>query len=253
MKELKKIAIGLIPARMESSRLPNKALLDIRGMPMVIHVALRAKLAKKIQEIYVCTDSEKIAHKCIKYNIKVILTKSSHINGTERIAEAVILLKLKATDIVVDIQGDEPLLIPEMVDNMVSFIEKSNYRIAVPYIKIDEKFTPNMVKIVESNGNILYLSRANAPYQFMKSAELKKHLSIVGFRVDALKKFAKLKPGILETVEGVELLRALENNIKIGTYEEIGETQAVDTIEDYHKSILLMNRDKHYSNYFYEL
>jgi 3-deoxy-manno-octulosonate cytidylyltransferase (CMP-KDO synthetase) len=244
--------IGLIPARLESSRLPSKALLDIHGMPMIVHVALRAKLAKKIDMVLVCTDSEKITEVCLDNKIEVVLTKSIHKNGTERIAEAAKILKLNDEDVVIDIQGDEPLLIPQMIDNMVDYMLNSYYKIAVPFIRMNEAYSPNRVKIVESAGRIVYLTRADAPYGFLKSSDIKKHLSIIGFRVCALKKFAMLEPTPLEQVEGVELLRALESGLEIGTYEEFGETMAVDTKEDYERVQRLMSRDSFFKKYQYE-
>jgi 3-deoxy-manno-octulosonate cytidylyltransferase (CMP-KDO synthetase) len=244
--------VGLIPTRLESSRLPNKALLDINGLPMIVHVALRAKLAKKIEMVFVCTDSEKITEVCLENKIDVVLTKSSHKNGTERIAEAAEMLGLGDEDIVIDIQGDEPLLIPAMIDNMVDHMVSSDYKIAVPYIKISEVNSPNRVKIVESAGKIIYLTRADAPYGFLKSCDIKKHLSIIGFRASALKHFAILEPTPLEQIEGVELLRALEGGINIGTYEEFGETLAVDTKEDYQRVQRLMGQDLIFNKYQYE-
>ena len=241
--------IGLIPSRLESTRLPNKALLDIQGMPMIVHVALRAKLATKLDQLYVCTDSNQIAEICIDNKIKVVLTKSNHRNGTERIAEAAKTLKLDPNQIVVDIQGDEPLLMPEMVDNMANFMEKSNFSISVPYINMKDLYSPSRVKIVESNGRIIYLTRSDAPHPFLKSNQMKKHLSVIGFRVSALMKFANSEPTPLEQIEGIELLRAIETGMDVGTYEEFGETLAVDTSEDYDRVKMLMIRDKLFGTY----
>jgi 3-deoxy-manno-octulosonate cytidylyltransferase (CMP-KDO synthetase) len=249
MKNNNLSVVGLIPSRLESTRLPHKALLDIHGMPMIVHVALRAKLASKLDQVYVCTDNNQIAEICIDNKIKVVLTRSNHRNGTERIAEAAKTLNLMDNQIVIDIQGDEPLLLPEMVDNMVKFMTRSNYSISVPYINIEEKCSPSRVKIVESNGRIIYLTRSDAPHPFSKVSQMKKHLSVIGFRVSALMKFASLEPTPLEKIEGVELLRAIENGIDIGTYEEYGDTLAVDTIEDYDKVKILMSHDKVFGKY----
>ncbi len=241
--------IGLIPARLESTRLPNKALLDIIGMPMIVHVALRASLAHKLDEVYVCTDNNQIAEICIENNIRVVLTRSDHKNGTERIAEAAKILNLDYKQIVIDIQGDEPLLIPNMIDNMVNYMQKSNYSISVPYLRISEQYSSNKVKIVESNGRIIYLTRSHAPHPFLKNSQMKKHLNVIGFRVSELIKFASLEPTQLEQIEGVELLRAIESGIDIGTYEEYGETLSVDTYEDYEKVKVLMSRDELFRKY----
>lgn len=242
--------VGLIPSRLESSRLAEKALLDIAGTPMVVHVAKRAMFASSLDEVIVCTDSIKIANVCIKNNIQCMLTKSSHLNGAERIAEAAEYLELKDEDIVIDIQGDEPLLLPEMVDNVVKFISCTNYDIVVPYIPISSSAdSPNRVKIVESYGRVHFMSRAPVPYSFLESSILKKHLSIVGFRAQALFEFSNNSQTPIERVEGVELLRAIEIGLKVGTYEEAGETLAVDTHEDYLQVVRLMLRDSLHGEY----
>lgn len=242
--------IGLIPSRIESSRLPEKAILDILGTPMVVHVAKRAMLATLLDDVIVCTDSLRIAHACIAHDIRCMLTKSKHLNGTERIAEAAEYLNLNDEDIVIDIQGDEPLLAPAMVDNVVRFILSTKNDVVVPYIPIPSALdSPNRVKIIESYGKVYYMTRASAPYSFLEAGKLKKHLSIIGFRVDALLKFATNSQTPLERVEGVELLRALEMGLTIGTFEEEGETLAVDTYEDYMQVKRLMFRDVLYGKY----
>ncbi|MBT7555998.1 NTP transferase domain-containing protein [Candidatus Woesearchaeota archaeon] len=114
--------IGLIPVRLESSRLPNKAIMEIAGMPMILHVAKRAKLSKTLDRVVVCTDSHLICNICIDNNIEIVLTKNTHANGTERIAEAANILNLDDDTIIVDIQGDEPLLKPYMIDNVSNFL-----------------------------------------------------------------------------------------------------------------------------------
>ncbi|CAM3842254.1 3-deoxy-manno-octulosonate cytidylyltransferase [Polynucleobacter antarcticus] len=242
--------VGLIPVRLESSRLPKKAILDIAGRPMIVHVAKRAAMARLLDEVIVCTDSEEIANICLDNSIKIILTKSSHINGTERIAEASDGLNLNEKDIIIDIQGDEPLLMPQMIDNVIKFMENNPVNdIVVPYITISDGLSPNRVKIVESNGRIYYMSRASVPYSFLESTHIKKHLSIIGFKRQALSKFYECKQSPLERVEGIELLRALENGLIVGTYEEHGESLAVDTRDDYDQVNRLMLRDSLFGKY----
>jgi 3-deoxy-manno-octulosonate cytidylyltransferase (CMP-KDO synthetase) len=242
--------IGLIPSRLESSRLPEKALLDIAGTPMIVHVAKRAMMSSLLDEVIVCTDSLKIVHICINNDIRCMLTKAKHLNGTERIAEAAEYLNLNSNDIVIDIQGDEPLLAPKMIDNVVNFIQTTENDVVVPYIPISSfNDSPNRVKIIESMGRVHYMTRAPAPFSFLETGKLKKHLSIVGFRGDALFKFASNPQTPLERVEGVELLRALEIGLKVGTFEEVGETLAVDTYEDYLQVKRLMLRDPLHGKY----
>jgi 3-deoxy-manno-octulosonate cytidylyltransferase (CMP-KDO synthetase) len=237
--------VGLIPVRLESSRLPNKAILDISGMPMILHVAKRAALSKILDRVVVCTDSYKICGLCIEHEIEVVLTKSIHTNGTERIAEAASILNLDRDAIIVDIQGDEPLLKPYMIENVVNyFINNKDFDIVVPFIEIFEKESHSRVKLVTSGNNVIYMSRRNLPYPFLKNSVYKKHLSIIAFRMDALLKFASSKPTPLEEIEGIELLRALEIGLKVGTFEEYGETLSVDTQEDYERVQRLMTRDE---------
>ncbi|MBL1320458.1 MAG: 3-deoxy-manno-octulosonate cytidylyltransferase [Methylophaga sp.] len=244
--------IGLIPARMESSRLPGKPLLDFWGMPMVVHVAKRAQLANFLDDVIICTDSYKIVDVCTSYGIPCCLTSSHNRNGTERIAEAAKALNINNDDIVIDIQGDEPLIDPNSIDNVISFIKKNSYDIVVPYIKLEGEEDINRVKIIDSRGRVLYMSRKNVPYSFIKSSELKKHLSVIGFRVDALNTFADSDPTPLEEIEGIELLRALELGMNVGTFEEFGESTSVDTRSDYERALRMMQKDHVYVEHFYE-
>jgi 3-deoxy-manno-octulosonate cytidylyltransferase (CMP-KDO synthetase) len=237
--------VGLIPVRLESGRLPNKAMLDIVGMPMILHVAKRAQLSKNLDRVIVCTDSHIISEICVDNQIEVVLTKSFHTNGTERIAEAAVTLQLSKDTIVVDIQGDEPLLKPYMIDNVAQYlIENKQFDIVVPFIEIFGEENFSRVKLVTSESNVVYMSRRNIPYPFLKDTVYKKHLSIIAFRMGALLKFAKSKSTPLENIEGIELLRAIEIGLKVGTFEEFGETLAVDTQEDYERVQRLMTRDE---------
>lgn len=245
---MKKI-IGLIPARLESSRLPNKALLPILEVPMVIHVAMRAKMSKRLHEVIVCTDSIDIARVCFDYKVKSCLTASFHSNGTERVAEAARILKLEHNDIIIDIQGDEPLIRPESIDLLVDNFQESSYEIMLPYIKFNDSANKNVVKISESNGRILYMSRSDIPYPFTEGALLKKHLSVIAFTHEALIKYSYLPKGILERVESVELLRALEAGMSIGTFEVAFETFSVDIEADYQRAIRAMGNDDLFRSY----
>jgi len=239
--------IGLIPVRLESSRLPNKAILEISGIPMILHVVKRAKLSKTLDRVIVCTDSHKICDLCVENKIEVVLTKNLHTNGTERIAEAAGILGLDQDTIVVDIQGDEPLLKPHMVDNVADYLIKNNqFDIIVPFIKTFEEESHSRVKLVTSNDNVVYMSRRNLPYPFSKDTVYKKHLSIIAFKMDALSKFASSESTPLEEIEGIELLRAIEIGLKVGTFEEYGETLSVDTNEDYERVQRLMRSDELY-------
>ena len=242
--------IGLIPVRLESGRLANKAILKIAEIPMILHVAKRAKLSKSLDRLVVCTDSYIICDMCIENKIDVVLTKNIHKNGTERIAEAANILNLDNETIIVDIQGDEPLLKPYMIDNVADYLlKKKCFDIVVPFIEIFGEESHNRVKLIASGNNVIYMSRRNLPYPFLKNTIYKKHLSIIAFKRAALAKFANSKPTILEEIEGIELLRAIEIGLKIGTFEEHGETLSVDTKEDYERVKRLMIRDKIYMEF----
>ncbi len=240
----------LIPARLESARLPRKALKKILNLPMIIHVSLRAKLCKNVYKIVVCTDSPEICWECEKYNIEVCMTKSDHKNGTERISETVNIMNIGNDDIIVDLQGDEVFVKPKDIEKVFLETEKSKFDCIVPYQKLYEMNNPNRVKIIETDRQILSMTRADAPFYFGKEKQyLKKHLSIIGFKGSLLKKFRELKTKNLEKIEKIELLRLLENNIKIGTFQMKGMTLAVDTLDDYHKSIRMMNDDLIYKKF----
>ena len=239
--------VGLIPARLDSERLPKKAILKIAKIPMILHVAKRAQLSQSLDRVVVCTDSHKICDICVENEIDVVLTKDVHTNGTERIAEAANILNLDNETVIVDIQGDEPLLKPYMIDNTVNYLLKNNcFDIVVPFIEVFGKETHSKVKMVVSGNNVIYMSRRNLPYPFLRDTIYKKHLSIIAFRRHALSKFADSKPTPLEEIEGIELLRAIEIGLKIGTFEEYGETLSIDTKEDYERVQRLMMRDEIY-------
>lgn len=237
----------LIPARIESSRLPKKALKKIIDLPIIIHVALRAKLSKEADRVIVCTDSPEICWECEKFNIDVCMTKSEHRNGTERLSEAVNILNINNDDLIVDLQGDEVFANPKDIDQVFQEIKKSEFSCLIPYQELHDINNPNRVKIIESNNKILYLTRADSPVFFgVDKKPLKKHLSIIGFKGELIKNFNSLEIRYLELAEKIELLRLLENSIDIGTFYMKGSNLAVDTKEDYEKSIRMMRDDKTY-------
>lgn len=239
--------VGLIPCRLESVRLPGKALLDICGLPMVIHTFKRAIYSNALDEVYICTDSEEIAKVCGYYDAPFIMTSSKHANGTERIAEA--SKKFSGVDYFVDIQGDEPLINPNHIDSVVDFHADSRFDIVLPHILTDKNINENIVKVVDSNGKVLYLTRANCPYPFRDELHLKKHLSIISFTPSSLEKYSKMQESELEKTEGVELLRAIENDLKIGTFNLSGDSFSVDVGQDYANAIIAMKKDKLFKKY----
>ncbi len=241
----------LIPARLNSRRLPAKALLPINNLPLIIHVYKRAKLAKKADEVIICCDEKKIYNVAKKYGANAILTSQHHENGTERICEAYKKLK-KSYKLVIDVQGDEPLLSPAHIDRVISFhLKNLKSDIVLPNLRLKAGNNTNIVKVVANKKNeVLYLSRANIPYQFKEQNKyIKKHLSIISFKPEALIKFSKSRRSDLEKIEDVELLRALDIGLKIKTINMTGDSFSVDVFEDYQKAKYKIKKDKYFKLY----
>tara|TARA_Y100000817_G_C16850592_1_gene541931 strand:+ start:688 stop:1440 length:753 start_codon:yes stop_codon:yes gene_type:complete len=224
--------IGLIPCRLESTRLPNKPIELIQNIPMFAHVYYRSEYTN-LDEVYVCTDSDEIMKISEDLGLNSILTKSEHTNGTERCAEASSLLGLSDNDIVVDIQGDEPLLNPEDVNKLISFFNPEIHDIVLGYLTVEEKNNVNAVKLVTDDENqVLFFSRLDIPLNFRNEISLKKQVGLVAFTNYSIQKFSNSQPTSLELVEGVELLRAIELDLKMFGVELDFETRSVDTKDD---------------------
>ena len=183
--------------------------------------------------------------------MQTVFTSKKHKNGTERIAEGYRKIK-KKFDLIVDIQGDEPLINPYQIDNVIKFHLK-NFKtdIVVPSLKVAVSEDENVVKIVKDiNLNVLYISRLKVPYGFRKKNKfLSKHLSIISFKPKALFKFANSKQTLLEKTEGIELLRALELGLKIKSPNFFGDSFAVDWKEDWCWTRNYIKKDKFYKQY----
>lgn len=243
--------IGLIPSRIGSTRLKEKPLLKLGNLPMLVHTYIRAKKSKLLTDVVVCCDHQKIMNMCKKYNVKAIMTSSKNVNGTERIAEAYIKLK-KKYDLVVDIQGDEPLVDPNNIDKVINFhIKNKDVDIVLPHLKSTKKSSKNIVKILKKkNNDVLYISRFNLPFEFKeKNHFYLKHLSVISFKPKSLKKFYKSKQTYAEKIEGIELLRALELNLKIRTFALKGDSFSIDIKEHYTKAKKYILKDKLYKKY----
>tara|TARA_B100001540_G_scaffold178683_1_gene157572 strand:- start:26 stop:775 length:750 start_codon:yes stop_codon:yes gene_type:complete len=236
--------VALIPARLDSSRLYAKSLLPIDGLPLVVHTYKRTKLSKYFREVYICTDSKKIGEEVKKYDCQVIYTGKNK-TGTDRISEASTKLKKKYS-LYIDVQGDEPLLNPNHIDKVIKWHLKNNeFDIVVPTLKFNSPDNPNIVKIVKVGNKVVYFSRSKVPYPFINEPKYYlKHLSIISFKPESLLKFKKLKQSNLEKIEGIELMRALENNMKIGTFEMKGQSFSVDTSRDFYRAQKFMINDK---------
>ena len=238
--------LGLIPTRLGSKRLPSKPLLKINDIPLIVHTYKRAKMSKLLDEIIICCDDKKIIDVASKFKAKAMLTSKKNKNGTERIYEAYKKLK-KKFDLIIDIQGDEPLLNPKHIDKIIEFHRKNKQiDIILPHLKISHGDNNNIVKLLtDMNDNVLYLSRTKLPLEFKSNnRDYKKHLSIISFTPNALKRFNQFNKTPLEKSEDIELLRALEIGLKIKTISLKGDSFSVDVFDDYKKAIEKFKKDK---------
>ncbi len=241
-------AYGIIPARYKSSRFEGKPLALINGKPMFWHVYTRAKKAN-LKEVYLATDDIRIEEEAKKYDIPCIMTSNKHNSGSDRVCELAEILKLSNNAILVNIQGDEPLLEPMMINQLLSPFE-SNSSVCVTTLanKLSkttdsERFnSPNSVKIVLDNSmRALYFSRAPIPYareELLIGTDTDcfyAHIGLYAFRYDTLKKFTSLPMSRLENVEKLEQLRLLENGIDIHVMITEFSSIGVDTKEDLEK------------------
>jgi len=237
--------LGLIPSRLNSTRLKEKPLLNIDGLPIIIHSYKRAKLSNILDDVIVCTDHYKIYDLVKKFGGKACMTSKKHKNGTERIYE---VAKRKKVQLIIDIQGDEPLVSPDSIDRVIKFHKKNkNFDIVVPCIEVKNNISSkNLVKVIFSKkGEVVYFSRSVAPFDYHdKKIKYYKVLSVVSFKPQALRKYNKFRMGRIEKIEGIELLRAIENNIKIGTFIIKTDSFSVDVNEDLQKAIDLMPKDR---------
>ena len=224
--------IGVIPSRLQSSRLSQKPLVDIEGLPMVVHVLKRAQLSRTLDEVYVATDSEEIYELIEAHNGKAMMTSSQHRTGSDRIAEAA--GKIEA-DIIVNIQGDEPLLEPGHIDRVVEPFKKDpDLQIAVVVTPYTKKNSPSVIKaVLDLNDHILYCSRDDLPSAARCPVETMWKMSfIVPFRKDFLLKYAAWEQTPLEKIEFNEYLRVLEHGYKIKAVRVAHAEISVDTPED---------------------
>ncbi|OOF70364.1 3-deoxy-manno-octulosonate cytidylyltransferase [Rodentibacter caecimuris] len=239
----------IIPARFASSRLPGKPLADIAGKPMIQHVFEKAQLSGA-SRIIIATDNDQVARSAAQFGAEVCMTSEQHNSGTERLAEVVEKLALDNDEIVVNIQGDEPLIPPIIVKQVADNLSKYSVPMATLAVNIqhhDELFNPNVVKVVaDKNGYVLYFSRAAIPWDrdlfstHSQTVQLKqvylRHIGIYAYRAGFIKQYVQWQPTLLEEIEKLEQLRVLWHGEKIHlelakAVPEVG----VDTIEDLEK------------------
>ena len=231
--------VGVIPARYASSRFPGKALADIAGKPMIQWVYERARQARCLQRLLVATDDERIAEAIKHFGGEVVMTSPEHPSGTDRLAEAVRDLPC---DVVVNVQGDEPLIDPRAIEQAVQpLLDDATIvmsTLATPITSEDVWHDPNVVKVVtDANGFALYFSRSSIPYHRDGTPPLNAlhHVGLYVYRKDFLLRFAALSPTPLEQLERLEQLRVLENGGKIKVVVTDYTAIGVDTAEDLEK------------------
>jgi len=240
--------VAIIPVRLESSRLPEKALKDICGLPMIVHTWQRASLSKLVSEVYVATDSDIIKGLIESYGGKVIMTSPSHKNGSERTAEAARSIE---AELIVNVQGDEALVDPECIDAGVEGLRRSDAEVSLLMCNYNKRASPSDIKVVTNlKGEVLYLSRTDIPSDARAEvASLLKAYHVVTFRKDFLLIYANLASSPLECIEFNEYLRVLENGYKIQGVKVDSDAVSVDTEEDLKFVRQAMISDKYFPLY----
>ncbi|MCX5782488.1 MAG: 3-deoxy-manno-octulosonate cytidylyltransferase [Elusimicrobia bacterium] len=233
-------AIGVIPSRYNSTRFPGKPLFVINGKTLLERVWRRAKKSRLLDEIIIATDDQRIFETAKRFNAKIFMTSKNCKSGTDRLAE-VAKKTGKKYDIFINIQGDEPLISPLLIDNLIKELKKNKETSVVtavyPLKNKKEILSPNVVKtVLDKKGFALYFSRYPIPYnRDKKKARYYKHIGIYGYRKDFLIKFSAMAQTGLEKTEQLEQLRILENGFKIKTILSKTDSLGVDVPQDIKK------------------
>ncbi|MDG2252591.1 MAG: 3-deoxy-manno-octulosonate cytidylyltransferase [Methylophilaceae bacterium] len=232
----------VIPARYNSTRLPGKPLIEIGGIPMVIHVARKAKMSGA-DEVVIATDDKKIIDVVSNYDFEALLTRDSHVSGTDRVLEVVDSKKWSDNELIVNVQGDEPLIDPNLIkllyEGMIK--EELNYATAASKFKnYDDYANPNNVKVILGKDNFaIYFSRSKIPYFMNNESDFWDpniafhHIGLYGYTPKLLRSFCNFPESKHEATEKLEQLRAIDNNLKIKVFEYHGNhIKGVDTLDD---------------------
>jgi 3-deoxy-manno-octulosonate cytidylyltransferase (CMP-KDO synthetase) len=243
-------AVVIIPARFSSTRFPGKPLATLHNKPIIQHVYEQSVKAKLIESVIIATDDKRIFEAVTGFGGRAVMTSAEHECGTDRIAEVAQGIDC---DIIVNVQGDEPFMRPQMIDDVVSILTDDNRPSISTLVKrtsdTGEIMSPNVVKVVtDKEGFALYFSRSPIPYdrdawnglssiaQSGAGREVLKHIGIYGYRKDALMKFTGLQKSGLENIERLEQLRALDAGMRIKVRETAYDTLGIDTVEDLRKA-----------------
>ncbi|WP_113928353.1 3-deoxy-manno-octulosonate cytidylyltransferase [Bacillus sp. P14.5] len=234
--------VGVIPARYGSTRFPGKPLAIIKGKPMIQQVFEQVKRSKKIDEVVIATDHLEIVREAEKFCARVVMTSREHESGSDRIAEVTGIVE---GDIFINIQGDEPLIHPSLIDEIIQLAEENPDHVITACTKLEsteEIDDPNVVKVVTSQKNeALYFSRSPIPYQ-RNTTDISyyKHLGIYCYPKHILKEYVNLPQSPLEQAESLEQLRLIENGYKLKVLQTHYDAVGVDTPEDIAKVELIM-------------
>ena len=227
-------ALGVIPARLASTRLPRKVLREILGKPLIVHVWEAAKRSPELADVLVATDAPEVVAACARFAVPAVMTSAEHPSGTDRVWE---IAQSRAADVYVNIQGDEPLITPRHIARLVApFRERPETQVSTLKIRLqpDEMDNPNVNKVVcGADGRALYFSKYPIPYdRDGRGVARFKHIGLYAYRRAALEAFHRLPPSPLELTEKLEQLRFLENGIPIVVAETDEPTIGVDTEAD---------------------
>jgi 3-deoxy-manno-octulosonate cytidylyltransferase (CMP-KDO synthetase) len=230
-------AIIVIPARLKSTRLPRKVLLDLGGKPVIQRVYEACLKATLHHGIWIAADSDEVFNICKRFTPNVLMTKEEHPSGTDRIAE---VIEAVACDMVVNVQGDEPFFDAGIIDRLITALQQSDAVMAsvcAPVASIDELNNPNLVKVItDVNSNAIYFSRFAIPFSRDKEVEdivvYKKHMGVYAYKASFLKEFITMPVSFLESTEKLEQLRVIENGYKIKMIEVKDIEKGIDTPED---------------------
>lgn len=233
-----------IPARLNSSRFPEKLLANLGGKSVLQHVIERAQKVKQAQNVFVLTDSELIAKKARAFDVRVIMTSPDCQSGTERIASVIGQIP---GDLILNLQGDEPFIEPRMLDELIESWHYKNCDLITPVLAInstEQIFDPNVVKVaIDNAGRALYFSRSPIPYlrgeekqNWISKAKFWEHIGVYGYARESLEKYSSLMPTDLEKAECLEQLRFLANGLTINTLKTSYKSISIDTKEDLEKA-----------------
>lgn len=232
--------IGVVPARLNSVRLPRKILADLNGKPLIVHVMERALEAKSLDKVILAVDSEETIKTLEQYNFDMVLTSSDHVSGTDRIAE--VIDEIPDAEIIINIQGDEPLIEADVIDSLVGSFNDSTVNIATivsTKLTVSDLLNPNVVKaIVNEHQDAIEFKRNIFDLEI---GGVYRHVGIYGFRRESLIAFTRLDPSVREVESRLEQLRALDNGMPIRATVTNYDSHSVDTQADLDKVARIMD------------